>query len=149
MTIYTKSGEQLLYEEESYILRGAFMKIYNELGPGHKESVYVNAFVQELKEEKIPFEKEKSIDLLRNGEKIGRFRVDVLAWNKVIIEFKAVEYMPRVYDKQVQSYLVGSEYKLAFLVNFGGNKLEIIRKLNDKAKKNPQNPPKSALSANL
>lgn len=43
MTIYTKSGEYLLYEKESYILRGLFMKIYNELGPGHKESVYVKA----------------------------------------------------------------------------------------------------------
>lgn len=135
MTIRAKNGEPLLYEKESYILRGIFMKVCNELGPGHKEIVYVNAVVQELKENDIPFEKEKSINFIRKNEIIGKFRVDILVWDKIIVEVKAVKFMPSVYMKQVQSYLVGSKYRLAFLVNFGGDNLEIIRKINDRAKK--------------
>ena len=149
MTIYTKNGETLLYEKESYILRGIVMRIYNELGPGHKESVYANVFKQELKNENIPFESEKQINLRRNNELIGKLRIDFLAFGKIIVEFKAVEFLLPVAKKQVQSYLVASEYKLAFLVNFGGNKLEIIRKVNDRAKKSVLSASKSALSAIL
>ena len=140
MTIYAKDGEPLLHEKESYILRGLFMRIYNELGPGHKESVYVKALIQEFKESKIPFESEKHVKIIRKEELLGTFRIDFIAWNKVIIETKALEFLPAVSERQIQSYLSGSRYKLAFLVNFGAKRLQIIRKINDKAKR-------SALSA--
>ncbi|MBU2445197.1 MAG: GxxExxY protein [Bacteroidetes bacterium] len=35
--------------ELSYIIRGAIFKVYNALGPGLLESVYVAALVYELK----------------------------------------------------------------------------------------------------
>ena len=134
MTIQTKNGESLLYEKESYILRGIFMKVYNELGPGYKESVYAKALMQEFEENRIPFEKERHLKITRRGELLGSFRVDFIIWDKIIIELKALEFLPAVSERQTQSYLVGSEFKLAFLVNFGSNKLQIIRKINDKAK---------------
>ncbi|MCX6763482.1 MAG: GxxExxY protein [Candidatus Moranbacteria bacterium] len=135
MTIFTKKGEILLYEKESYFVRGLFFKIYNELGPGHKESVYSKALVQEFKESKVPFESEKHLKIIRNKEILGTFRVDFVIWDKMIIELKALEFLPIISERQIQSYLSGSKYKLAFLVNFGAKKLEIIRKVNDKAKK--------------
>jgi len=141
MTIYTKNGESLLYEKESYKLRGLFMKVYNELGPGHKESVYVKALVQELKENKISFEIEKHVKIIRKEEILGTFRVDFIIYNRIILEIKALEFLPAVSERQIQSYLSGSKYKLAFLVNFGAKRLQIIRKINEKAKK------PSALSA--
>lgn len=143
MTIYTKNGENLLYEKESYILRGLFMKIYNELGPGHKESIYTKALAQEFRESKIPFESEKHVKIIRRGESLGTFRIDFTVWNKIIIEIKALEFLPVVAERQIQSYLSGSKYKLAFLVNFGAKRLQIIRKIHDKAKKSAI----SALSA--
>lgn len=140
MTILTRGGEALIYEKESYILRGLFMKIYNELGPGHRESIYTKALSQELKENKIPFEKEKHVKIIRKGELLGTFRIDFITWNKIIIEIKALEFLPAVSERQIQSYLSGSQYRLAFLVNFGARRLQIIRKINDRAKR-------SALSA--
>lgn len=142
MTIYTKKGESLLYEKESYILRGIWMRMYNEFGPGHKELVYTKIFIQELKNNKIAFENEKVINLIRQGEIIGNYRADFIINNKIIVEFKALEFLPKVCYKQLKSYLVSSKYKLGFLVNFGGSKLQIIRQINDKAKKK-----QSALSA--
>jgi GxxExxY protein len=135
MAIRTKKGETLLYEKESYNLRGLFMKIYNELGPGHKESIYAKALIQEFKENKIPYEREKHIKIMRKGESLGTFRIDFAVWNKIIIEIKALEFLPAVSEKQIQSYLSGSLYKLAFLVNFGAKRLQIIRKIHDRAKR--------------
>ena len=133
--IKTKSGETLLYEEESYILRGICFKVYNELGPGHKESVYINALRQEFKLNNIPYENEKIITIKRNGEVIGNYRLDFLLGDKIILEVKAQEFVPRVQIQKLQSYLAGSKYKLGFLVKFGGERLVIIRKIHDKTKK--------------
>ena len=121
----------LLYEKESYLLRGIWFNIYNELGPGHKESVYCNAFGQELIINKIPYLKEPQINLYyKNGEKIGNYRPDFIVWNKIIVEFKSVNFLIPVFEKQLRYYLKGSNYKLGFLVNFGSDKIQIIRKIN-------------------
>ena len=37
----------------SYKIRGAIFKVYNELGPGLLESVYVAALAYELRKEKL------------------------------------------------------------------------------------------------
>lgn len=136
----------MLYEKESYILRGLFMKIYNELGPGHRESIYTKALSQDFKENKIPFESEKHVKITRKGELLGTFRIDFIVWDSIILEIKALEFLPAVSERQTQSYLSGSQYKLAFLVNFGAKRLQIIRKINDKAKKSAISA-QSALSA--
>ena len=135
MTITTKTDEPLLYEKESYILRGICFKIYNELGPGHKESVYVSALKQEFEENKVLYENEKVIIVKRKGIKLGVYRLDFVLWDKIILEIKAQEFVPRVQIQTLQSYLSGSKYKLGFLVNFGSEHLVIIRKIHDKAKR--------------
>lgn len=55
MPIVTKNGKPLIYEKESYILRGMWFNIYNEIGPGHKESVYGNAFEKLLEKDNVPY----------------------------------------------------------------------------------------------
>lgn len=133
--ITTKKGEPLLYEEESYILRGICFKLHNELGPGHKESVYVNALKQEFARYNIPYETEKTITITRNNKIIGTYRLDFLLWDKIVLEVKAQEFVPRVQIQTLQSYLSASKYKLGFLINFGSEHLIIIRKIHDKTKK--------------
>ncbi len=141
MAITTKSGEQLLYEGESYILRGVCIDLFKELGPGHKESVYHAALCQEFDGKRISYETEVTVPMIRNGKEIGAYRPDFVLWNKIILEVKAMEYLPRAALLQLQSYLVTSIYRLGFLVNFGASRLQIIRRINDAAK------PQSALSA--
>ena len=132
MTIITKSGKPLLYEKESYKLRGLWMEIYNSLGPGHKESVYGNAFEKQLKKKKIPYKREPVLELIFEGEKMGTYRPDFIVWNKIIVEFKSLEFIPKVFIKKVYQYLRVSKHKLAFIVNFGAPNLEIKRRIYDK-----------------
>ena len=37
--------------------------------------------------------------------------------------------MPKVFEKQLYYYLRGTNYKVGYLVNFGNEKLDIIRRV--------------------
>jgi len=132
MTIITKSGKPLIYEKESYRLRGMWFDIYNAIGPGHKESVYGNAFEQLLKKNFVPYNREPSFDLNFGDENVGNYRPDFTAWNKIIIEFKSVDFIPKAFKEKVEQYLKVSGFRLAFIVNFGTSPITIIRRANEK-----------------
>lgn len=132
MAIITKSGKPLLYEKESYILRGLWMEIYNTLGPGLKESVYVKAFLSLLKKHKISFKHEPILNLYFNGEKVGVYRPDFIVFGKIIVEFKSMSMIPIVDKKKIFEYLKTSKFPLGFIVNFGAPQLQIIRRIYDR-----------------
>ena len=52
---------ELLYKEEVFQLVGLCMEIHRELGKGHDEIVYKDAFVVELSRAGIPFLREKKL----------------------------------------------------------------------------------------
>jgi len=117
----------------SYKIRGAIYNIYNALGPGLLESVYVAALVFELKKEGLKVIKEVPVPVYYEDEKLDiGFRLDLLVENKVIIEVKSVENLAEVHHKQVLTYLKLTKLKLAILVNFNVNNITsgIYRKVN-------------------
>lgn len=66
-------------------------------------------------------------------KKISNFLYeDFIIENKVLIEIKAVEEMPIKYEKQLIRYLRGAGYELGFLVNFGGSRIDIRRRVNQR-----------------
>jgi GxxExxY protein len=119
----------MLYEELTYKVRGAIFKVYNTLGFGHKEGVYSKALAIEFEKEKIPFKTEHSIDVLYEGQKVGKYRPDFIVDDSIIIELKAIPFMGRDAEVQMVYYLKGTKYKLGLLVNFGSDKLDIKRKI--------------------
>ena len=119
----------LLHKDLSYKLQGAFMEVRNNFGSGHKEIVYQNALIEEFSANKILFEKEKNINIYspKTGNKVGNYRVDFLIDNKIIIELKAVDFIPKNFIDQIYSYLKNSKYELGYFVNFKSPKLYIKR----------------------
>jgi len=86
----------------SYKIRGAIFNIYNALGPGLLESVYVAALAYELKREGLNIKKEVPVPVYYEGVKLEiGFRLDMLVEDKVIIEVKSVENLADVHHKQV------------------------------------------------
>ena len=119
---------KLLYSELTYKLRGIFFEIRNTYGPGQKENVYQNLLADALKENKISFAKEKSINIYSsNGKKVGIYRPDFVVENKIIIEIKSSRFTSKVDEKQLYYYLRNSGYEIGFLVNFSTPKLYIKR----------------------
>ncbi|MCL5795642.1 MAG: GxxExxY protein [Patescibacteria group bacterium] len=119
-----------LYEKETYILRGIFFKVYNALGPGLNERIYQRAICKELTKLKIPHDVEKQVNIYYEKEKIGSNKLDLLVNNKIIIEIKSTEHNDSKWLNQTIGYLKSTGYKLALLVNFGGQKLIIKRFIN-------------------
>jgi len=125
-------NNQLLYEEESYKLRGMFMQIFNGVGPGLKESIYGNAFEELLKQERILYQREPNMPVEFGGKKVGDYRPDFLIYDKIIVELKSIPQIPKAQIQRVYQYLKSSKHKLGFIVNFGDVKLQIIRRIYDK-----------------
>jgi GxxExxY protein len=119
----------LLYEDLSYKIRGCAFEVYNNLGFGHKESVYQKALALEFKNKDIKFTAEESLPIIYQGEKIGLYRPDFIVDKKIIVELKAVPFMPKSYETQLTYYLKGTNYELGFIINFGAPKLDIRRKI--------------------
>ena len=122
-------ARKLLYEDLTYEIRGAIFAVHQALGPGHKESVYQKALAKELTIRNIPFMKEKILDVVYKDEKVGTYKPDFIVDDKVIIEIKAVPFLPRDAEVQLSYYLRGTNYKLGLLVNFGSKKVDIRRRI--------------------
>ena len=124
-----KKKVDLLYKELSYKVRGAMINVHKALGSGHKESIYHKALVEEFKKQGIAFTEERSISVKYEGVTVGAYRPDFVADDKIIIEIKAVSFMPRNFEEQLVHYLKNTKYKLGFLVNFGERRLIIKRRI--------------------
>jgi len=124
----SKSSSGLLFADLTYKIRGTIFTVYNQLGFGHKEQVYQKALEKELIETKLPFKREVSLNVRYKDEVVGNYRPDFVVDDKVIVELKAVEFMPKSFETQLIHYLKTTGYQLGLLVNFGSTKL-VIRRL--------------------
>lgn len=118
---------KLLYESLTFKIRKAFFNVYNNLGYGHKEHVYHEALKQEFEELGIFYKSEPNINVYYKNNKVGNYTPDFLIEDKIIIELKAVEFLPKSFENQLLHYLKSTNYHLGLLVNFGSPKLVIKR----------------------
>lgn len=144
-TVADHADDELIYKDFSYILRGMWFDIKKELGLGHKELVYQNAFEIELQKRKIAYLRESQLPVMYNSKKVGVYQPDFIIDDKVIVEFKSLSFLGKNEFKQLDSYLKGSDCKLGFLVNFGGSDIEIKRYIHTGTR--PRGPLQSAQSS--
>ena len=79
-----------IYPAESQSLIGIAMQLHRELGCGFKEKVYQDAFEVLLKENDIPYEREKHITLTFHGVVLEHdFYYDFFCYGKIGVELKA------------------------------------------------------------
>lgn len=119
--------------EISYQIRSAIFRVYNTLGPGLLESVYVEALEFELKEFGLKVETQVPMKVAYKELQMEcGFRADLLVEDLVIVEVKSIENLLPVHHNQVLTYLKASSKRLALLVNFNTNdiKASIVRKVN-------------------
>lgn len=121
----------LFYRDESYKIRGALFAVHNELGCGFLERVYQDALEVEFRLRNIPYEREKSIQVMYKGHPLGEpYRADFVCYGKIIVELKAVEELTSTHRAQVLNYLHATKMKLGLLVNFGEQFSNVERLLN-------------------
>lgn len=114
----------LRYEQETYQIIGAAMKVHCELGPGFTEKVYQDALALEFSERNIPFTREKEIHAVYKGIVLeGTFIPDFICYDKIIVELKAVKELDDVHRSQAINYAKIAGFKLSLLINFGEKSL--------------------------
>ena len=119
----------LIYEQESFAIRGACFEVHNEKGSGFAESVYQECLEKELRLQGIAFVAQPELSLTYKGEALEqRFKPDLICYDSIIVELKAVESLTNKHRAQVMNYLSATGMKLGFLVNFAAHpKVEIVR----------------------
>ncbi|HBB38595.1 MAG: hypothetical protein UV82_C0017G0023 [Candidatus Magasanikbacteria bacterium GW2011_GWD2_43_18] len=131
--------EELLYEKETYTIRGVCFKIWKEFGGAFKESIVEKALVIELKELGFGVESQKRFPIFYKGNKVGVYVPDIIVDNKILIELKSKEFITKGDQKTFWHYLKATDYKLGLLINFGPEKLEIKRRIYDTAREKQRN----------
>ena len=107
---------------------GLAMDVYNDLGCGLLESLYVGGLIVELKEASIPYEREKRFTVISRNVEIGCYIADLVIDNRLIVEAKAVDLLAVAHSVQLVNYLAISKIDLGLLLNFGPRKLEFKTK---------------------
>jgi len=121
---------EVIYLELSYKIIGLAFRVFNELGYGMNEKHYQKAFVKELEQEGINFEREKPVIINYKDKTIGKYFLDFVIDNKIIVELKIRPRIGYTHIKQVFSYLSTTGYKLAILIYFTREGVKYRRVLN-------------------
>jgi len=112
--------EGLIYEEETYAIRGAVFAVYKEMGCGFLEAVYQECLEKELKRREIPYVAQPELILAYKGEQLTQtYKPDLLCFDKIIVELKALKEFAPEHKAQLLNYLRASNLKLGLLINFG------------------------------
>ncbi len=118
---------KLLYENDSYKIRGACFKVFNVLGGGIQEKIIEQALFKELINQGMSVKNQVRIDVVYNNEKVGTYILDFVINDSIMIEIKSKPLLTKEDEKQFWGYIKGSKYKLGFLINFSPKKLIIKR----------------------
>jgi len=121
--------KNLLYKKECYAIQGAIYNVYNNLGSGFLEAVYQECLELEFANLNIPYMAQYNIAISYNGKNINqKYKADIICYEKIIIEIKAVKEISEIHIAQLINYLKATGIKLGLLVNFGSYpKAEIKR----------------------
>lgn len=121
--------DKILFKDECYAIQGAIYEVYREMGCGFLENVYQECLEKELHQRNIPFVAQKTLYLYYKGEPLCQtYKPDLICYDKIIIELKAVKEIAPEHKAQLINYLKATGIKLGMLVNFGSYpKASIVR----------------------
>ena len=112
--------KELLYGDESYLIRGAVFEVYREMGCGFLEAVYQECLQREFCKQGIQFVSQAELILFYKQEKLQQiYKADFICYGKIIVELKAAKELTNEHRAQLHNYLKATGISLGFLVNFG------------------------------
>ncbi len=120
--------KEFLHKDLTSKIINCFYSVYNTLGFGFLEKVYLNAMIIELSKQKIYVEKQKPIKVYYSENVVGEYFADIFVENTVIVELKAAECLVEEHELQLVNYLKATDKEVGLLLNFG-KKPEFRRKI--------------------
>src|SRR5215218_7537066 len=84
---------------------GAFYCVYNKLGYGFLEHLYVAALERELVAQGHAVAREVGVQVMYDGVELGFQRLDLLVDGKIVVETKSTATLHRNATRQLYNYL--------------------------------------------
>jgi GxxExxY protein len=133
----------LIEEALSRSVIGAFFEVYNTLGYGFLEHIYVLALERELRARGHDVAREVGVRIFYKGEELAYQRLDMVIDGKIVVETKATTKLHAGATRQVYNYLKATNIEVGLLLHFGreANFHRIVRSNDKKPRSNPQNSP--------
>ncbi len=98
---------------------GAAIEVHKALGPGLLESAYEECLCHEFNLRSFPFERQKELPIEYKGVKLDcGYRLDIVVWNKIILELKSCSELLPIHEAQLLTYLKLANKKVGLLINF-------------------------------
>lgn len=125
------TDKPIVLPELSYKIMGTLFTVHTELGPSLLEKYYQRAVAKEFDSQKIAYKREVPVTLSYKNEQIGKYFLDFIVENQIILETKAQAAYSLKFFKQALAYLKETNLPLAILVNFRRPRLEYKRIINN------------------
>ncbi len=98
---------------------GCAIEVHRWLGPGLLESTYLQCLARELSLQRIPFRLQVPLPVEYKGVRLEcGYRIDMLVEEQLILELKAVEFVHRIHEAQLLTYMKLAEIRTGLLINF-------------------------------
>ena len=110
---------ELLDEALTGSVIGAFYEVYNTLGFGFLEQIYVLALERELLARGHTVAREVSVRVHYKGELVGLHRLDMLVDGRLVVETKSTLALHSAVARQLFNYLRATELTVGLLLHFG------------------------------
>ena len=110
---------ELLHGDITGEIISSFYAVYNELGFGFLESVYVRALAIELFQRRMNVAREVPVTVYYKGVTVGTYRADLVVAETVVVEAKAGEHTAESDRIQLLNYLRASGKEVGLLLHFG------------------------------
>lgn len=112
-------------DTQTYVIIGAYMEVYTELGCGLLEAAHKQALGIEFERRNIVHSREVLTPVFYKGVQLDcPYRADFVCFGEVIVEIKAMKQLTQVYRARVINYLKPTGFTRALLINFGAASLE-------------------------
>jgi GxxExxY protein len=111
--------EALIQERLTRSVIGAFYEVYNSLGFGFLEHLYVMALETELRERGHAVAREVGVPVLYKGRELGYQRLDMIVDERLVVETKSTFELHKAAQRQLRSYLQATRLEVGLLLHFG------------------------------
>lgn len=112
-----------MLKQEGYDLMGAAFEVYNVLGYGMAEEIYQQSLEIEPGLRGISYQSKAEVEVAYKGQTLTTvYRPDLLVFNEIIVELKAVKALAPEHEAQLFNYMRISKKKVGYLINFGNSK---------------------------
>lgn len=110
---------ELIHEELTRSVIGAFYEVSRILGFGFLEHVYVASLTRELQDRGHQVECEAFVPVFYKGAEVSHQRLNMIVDAKLVVEIKSTRILHEGAVRQLANYLRATDLELGLLLHFG------------------------------